>query len=131
VRDPELNAAMLDAHKITERRKIAPDSPEYFRAIEASLGIEPAAESAPVVRRAPVDDDPTADAAQEVREPVRRAAPAAAPVSRSGNGTGARKTTIRLTAAQREAAEISGVSLEEYARGVAEVEQERKDGRLN
>lgn len=104
-RDQRLYRRMLAAHNLAETDGIALDTDDYFTAIEGTLGL----------RRAVADpvDDPSADAAQVVQ---RRASPAAAPVSRSGNGDGSRPNTVRLSPAEVEMAENMGMKPEEYAR---------------
>lgn len=119
-RDQKLTNKMIAAHNLV-KDDVTVDSTEYFQAIERALGLK-APESPPLQ-----DEDPTASAAQPA--PVqRRAAPAAAPVSRSGGGNGSRPRTITLSAAQREAAEISGMTDQEYARHLVAL---RDEGKLN
>lgn len=117
VRDARKNQKMMAAHALAMADGIKADTPEYFRSIEDTLRITP-----PEPEHT---DDPMRDAAQEVRP--RKSTPAAAPVSRSGNG-GSRSNVVRLTAAQVEAAENSGISLEEYAKNLTAL---RAEGKLN
>jgi len=64
-----------------------------------------------------------ADAAQ----PVKRAAPAAAPVSRAGNGgNGSRPNVVKLTPAEVEMAGAMGMTPEEYARNKVALKKEGK-----
>jgi phage I-like protein len=60
----------------------------------------------------------------DTQQPARRQAPAA-PVSREG-GTGGspRPGTIRLSAAQREAARMAGISDAEYAQSLVALQRE-------
>jgi hypothetical protein len=99
VTDPRLNRKMIRAHEDAVDDGIAVDTPEYFAAIEAKLGVAKTAETG---------DQYAAKVVQR-----RDAAPAAAPVSR-GTSTGS-KNVMRLTAAQREAAKDMGYSDKEYA----------------
>jgi hypothetical protein len=123
VRDPAKNRKMLAAHEMVSADGIKPDSPEYFTAIEDALKINRPAAAAIIP-----DDDPMADAARVVvDEPPRRAAPAA-PVSRSGNGTGKRSNVVTLSAAEVEMAESMDMTPEEYARNKLAL---RKEGKLN
>jgi hypothetical protein len=126
VRDPAKNRKMLAAHEMVLADGIKPDTPEYFRGIEDTLRMTPRAE---VSRN---DDDPMADAAREVvvSEP-RRAAPAAAPVSRSGNGTGKRSNVVTLSAMEVEMAESMSMTPEEYARNKLALVREGKLGKPN
>ena len=103
-RDPVKMQKMVAAHNLATADGIAPDTDEYFSAIETTLRIAPREDAA---------DDPMSAAAKPTQ---RRAAPAAAPVSRSGAAPGARPNTIRLTRDEIEAAEISGMTPEQYAR---------------
>jgi hypothetical protein len=129
VRDAKLNRKMLRAHEDAMDDGIKADTPEYFQAIERTLGIT----KPPTNGSGASHDDPMADAATEVtptpeQKPQRRAAPAAAPVSRSGGGTGSRPNTVRLTPQEVEMAEMMDMSLEEYARNKVALQ---KEGKLN
>ena len=117
VTDPKKNAKMIAAHDFI-KDDVAVDSPEYFQRIEEMLGYR---NSTPDPK---LEDDPMADAAK----PSRRSQPAAAPVTRSGNGAGNRPNAVTLTAAEREMAAMSGLTDEEYARNKIAL---KKDGRLN
>lgn len=111
VRDQRLYMKMIGAHNIAVADGLVADSPEYFDYIEGQLGYKKASE-----RQADDDaggDDPMSAAAKPA---PRRAPPPAAPPSRA-SGSGGRGVT--LTAAQREAAAISGLTEEEYARNLA------------
>lgn len=122
VRDPHKNRQMIAAHELAMARGLKADSPEYFTSIEKTLDI-----TAPVVVKADQAADATADAAQAVGG--RSAAPAAAPVSRSSNGShGNRPNVVRLTPEQVEVAKMNGMTPEEYAREVVAL---RKEGRLS
>ena len=57
----------------------------------------------------------------------KRAAPPAAPVTRSGNGTGTRSNAVRLTPEQREIAKISGQSDQQY---FDELQRAKKRGEI-
>lgn len=114
VTDQRQNRRMIRAHEDAIDAGCKADSPEYFGYVEKRLGME----GKPVARPEPDDDDPTAAAAK----PVERAAPPAAPVSRS-NG---KSNTVRLTRDQLEAAEASGLTPEDYARNVLALKKEGK-----
>jgi len=100
------------AHYGAVYNRFAPDSPEYFAFIETELGYRQREER------------------QEQRqESVQRATPPpAAPVSRGGasEASSARANTVRLTAAEVEAARISGLSNAEYAAQKLALEREGK-----
>lgn len=113
-RDPVKMQRMIAAHNLATADGIAPDTDEYFSTIETTLRIKPQEAEA---------DDPTATAAKVTQ---RRAAPASAPVSRSGAAPGTRPNTIRLTREEIEAAEISGMTPEQYARNKYALTKEGK-----
>lgn len=92
------------------------DTPAYFRAIEEDLGIRKPS------RRVERDEDDEDDD----RRPVSRRSspPPAAPVSRGGT----RKGAVTLNAAERDAAEVSGLSYEEYYRQQQKIKREERQG---
>lgn len=113
VTDPRLNRKMIRAHEDAVDDGIAPDTPAYFAAIESKLGVSKAAPS----------NDTGDQFASKVTQ-RRDAAPAAAPVSR---GTGSNsKNTVRLTAAEREAAADMGMTPEAYAKNKIDLIKEGK-----
>lgn len=90
------------------------DSPAFIEAVEKTLGLR--------------NTEPTTEVAlSEADAPAggRRVAPPAAPVSRNGTGNGSAPRTVRLTPAELEAAEDSGLTPEEYARQKVRIERER------
>jgi len=109
---------MFRAHADALDDGVIPDSKEYFEYIEGRLGFQrqyqPQAEI-----------DPFADTAKVTQ---RRTAPPAAPVSRSGNGTGSSPNVVRLTAAEREMAQMMGMSDRDYALNKIALQRE---GKLN
>ena len=116
-RDPKLYAKMIAAHNIAVADGIAPDSDEYFQTVESVVF-----KKAPEPAAAEDDDDPMASAAKVA--PARQAAPPAAPVSRgTPNGRG-----VRLSLAEREAAEMAGMTEQEYA---AAREHLKREGRIH
>jgi small-conductance mechanosensitive channel len=118
-RDPKLYQAMIAAHNLAVSRDIEPDTDEYFQTVEATVFNKKS-----VARDVEDDDaeDPMAAAAKAA--PARQTAPPSAPVSRGGpNGRG-----VRLSPAEREAAEMSGMSEQEYA---AAREEMKKSGRIH
>jgi len=107
---------MLAAHNMAVADGIAPDSDAYFESVEDLLRI----------RKAPVqqDDDAMAGAAQVTQ---RRSAPPAAPVSReTGNGPGTQPNRVRLSAEEREFAEMNGMTAQEYAKHKLALQKEGK-----
>jgi len=131
VRDPQKNRQMLAAHELALARGIAADTDDYFESIEDTLRLKKADPSANgSSTHIEVDptgaDDPTAYAAKSVQQ--RRAPPAAAPVSRSGNGTGgSRPNVVTLSSQEVEIASLMGMSPEEYARQKIAL---KREGRL-
>ncbi len=119
VRDKHKNQQMLAAHQLAIARGYSADTPEYFTSIEKTLDLAPA-----VTKPIEQETDPMADAAQ----PTRRAAPAAAPVSRSNGANGSRPNVVKLTPAEVEIAQAMGMSVEEYARQKVAL---RKEGKLS
>jgi hypothetical protein len=105
--DQRLNQKMLAAHQLTVADGISPDTDEYFSAVERVLGFGE--------ERAPA--------------PRRQAAPPAAPVSRSGSGTGSSNPNqITLSGAEREMAELMGMTPKEYGQHKLAL---KRAGRLN
>lgn len=113
VRDQRLNRRMIAAHELAVTEGIQPDTPEYFETIERTLGI----------RKRQQAGNPDDTAAKVVRQ--RDSAPAAAPVSRE---TGTRSNVVRLTPAEREIAELSGLTPEQYAKQKLALQREGKIG---
>lgn len=110
-RDPKKYAAMIGAHNVAVNgRGLTPGTPEYFADVEKTLDINPA-QRHEEHRDDPPARDQTSTAAAPVRERGADTPPPAAPPSRGNNGKGA----VRLTPAQLEAAQISGLTPEEYA----------------
>ncbi len=112
VTDPAKNRKMIAAHELAVADGIAPDTDAYFEAIEQTLRVKPQA--------AVVEEEATSSAAKVTQR--RDAAPAAAPVSR---GTPSRNT-VRLTAAEREMAEMMGMKPEDYAKNKLALQKEGK-----
>lgn len=116
VRDPRLFRKMVAAHELAVSDGIEPDSDEYFASVEKTLGVGKPVE---------VQEEAMSSASQATQ---RRAAPAAAPVSRSGTGSGSRPNVVRLTSAEREMAEMMGMTEKEYATNKLALQRE---GKLN
>jgi len=110
VRDPRLNAKMIAAHNLAVADGIPTDTDDYFASIEETLKV------------APKNDTDDQYAAKVVRR--RDAAPAAAPANRGGQS--ASSNVVRLSAAQREMAEMMGMKPEEYAKNLVTLKKEGK-----
>jgi hypothetical protein len=109
-RDPVQYKRMIAAHSLAEADGLKPDTDEYFASIESTLRIrkpEPAQTET---------DTPLSNAAAP-RKP-----PPSAPPSRGGGNT------IRLSADEVEAAEMAGLTPEQYAANKAFLKQQ---GRLH
>lgn len=110
VRDPRLNAKMIAAHNLAVADGIPTDTDEYFAAIEETLKVTPK------------NDTDDQYAAKVVRR--RDAAPAAAPANRGGQS--ASSNVVRLTAQEREMAEMMGMKPEDYAKHKVALKKEGK-----
>jgi len=106
LRDPRAFRIMARAHEDAVDHGIIPESDDYFRFVESRLGFSKGENAPPEV------------AMSAAAAPVqRRQSPPAAPVSRQpSNSSGNKPHVVKLTPEQREAARISGVTEEEYAR---------------
>jgi hypothetical protein len=113
VRDARLNSKMIAAHNLAVADGIPTDSDDYFAAIEETLKIG---------SRNVQTDTGDQYAAKVVQR--RDAAPAAAPANR-GNQS-ASSNVVRLSAAQREMAEMMGMKPEEYAKNMVALKKEGK-----
>lgn len=119
VRDAHKNRQMIAAHELAIARGYNADTDEYFKSIEKTLDLTPTITKTEIAE----DEDPMAAAAKPVQT---RAAPAAAPVSRGGNGNGSRPNVVKLSAAEVEIAQNMGMTPEEYARNKIALKKEGK-----
>jgi hypothetical protein len=113
VRDPRLNAKMIAAHNLAVADGIPTDTDDYFAAIEETLKVTP---------KPAQNDTDDQYAAKAVRR--RDAAPAAAPANRGGQS--ASSNVVRLTALEREMAEMMGMKPEDYAKNKVALKKEGK-----
>jgi hypothetical protein len=113
VRDQRLNAKMIAAHNLAVADGIPTDTDEYFDAIEETLKVTP---------KPAQNDTDDQYAAKAVRR--RDAAPAAAPANRGGQS--ASSNVVRLTAAEREMAEMMNMKPEDYAKHKVALKKEGK-----
>jgi len=118
VRDPVKYESMLRAHNVAVAEGYSPDSDAYFQYVENRLGFrnEPKAEP---------EAEPTSAAAKPAQK--RQAAPAAPSSSVAGSGSG-RTLVARLSAEEREIAEMLKITPEEYAKHREDL---RKEGKIN
>ena len=112
VKDSRLNRKMIAAHELAVADGHAPDTDGYFSAIEQTLN---------VAHRDQQQEDASSSAAKVVSR--RDAAPAAAPVSRGGSN---RTNVVRLTAAEREMADMMNMKHEDYAKNKMALQKEGK-----
>jgi hypothetical protein len=118
-RNERLTQKMIAAHNLVTADGMQPDTDEYFETVERILGVQ-----APAASVAAAEAPMSAAAAPAQR----RSSPAAAPVSRSGTGTGGGSpNVVRLSADEREMAKMMGMTAEEYARNKLAL---IKDGKL-
>ena len=116
VTDPRMYQKMVAAHNLAMADGYQADSDDYFAFVEDTLRMS---------KRVNVDvEDPMSGAAKVTQ----RRSPPAAPVSRSGTGTGSRPNVVRLTRAEAETARDLGMTEEDYARNKMLLQ---KEGRLN
>ena len=118
-RNERLTQKMVAAHNLVTADGVLPDTDEYFETVERILGVQASAPSAAAA------EAPMSAAAAPTQ---RRSSPAAAPVSRSGTGTGGGSpNVVRLSAQEREMAQMMGMTAEEYAKNKLAL---IKDGKL-
>jgi len=129
-RDPQKYQQMIAAHQLAKARGHKEDTEGYFKSIEKTLDVSAPATTLPAHADDPDPADPSADTAQAASG-GRQMTPAAAPVSRSGNGAGGgRPNVVKLTPEEVEAAHAnfpdSKNPLEEYARNKLALKKEGK-----
>lgn len=125
-RDPKKTVAMIAAHNLaTTVHDLKPDTPEYFAMVERTLGIGHSDGGAPA--RTPSAPQPVARTT--TTEPLSAAAkPATQPSPAAPSRSGAGAQRMKLTPQQVEAAKISGITPQEYAKNLLE---ERKKGNVH
>ena len=112
VTDPRLNQKMIGAHNVVTADGYTADTPEYFAAVENILGLRKQAQS---------EETSSASRSTGGRS---SAPPPAAPVSRETRGG----NVVRLTAEEREMAQMMKMTPEEYAKNKLAL---KKEGRLH
>lgn len=122
VRDQKLYAKMIGAHNFAVADGYVPDSDAYFDFIEKSLGYKEALEPSESVEAA---ENPQVQAATITRT---RSSPTAAPTSKIASSGTRGPNVVRLTAQEREIAEMMKMSPEDYARNKVLAQ---KEGRFN
>ena len=115
VTDPRMYQKMVAAHNLAMADGYQADSDDYFGFVEDTLRIS---------KRVDVGEDDPMSASAKVTQ---RRSPPAAPVSRSGTGTGSRPNVVRLTKTEAETAKDLGMTEQDYARNKLLLQ---KEGRL-
>lgn len=110
LREPKSFRVMARAHEDAIDHGIVPESNDYFRFVESRLGISDRGQDPYGSQEASMSA-----AASPVQK---RYSPPAAPVSRQASSSSPRTHVVKLTPAQREAATISGLTEEEYAKNM-------------
>lgn len=110
VRDQKLYAKMIGAHNFAVADGYVPDSDAYFDFIEKSLGYKEPPAPAESVEAA---ENPQLQAATVTKQ---RSSPAAAPTSKVASSGTRNGNVVRLTAAEREIADMMKMTPEEYAK---------------
>lgn len=113
-KNPRLYQKMIAAHNLVTADDVRPDTDEYFARVESVLGIN--------------SDSSYEDPMSSASKPTQRRSPPAAPVTRSGTGTGTRPNVVRLTSTEREMASMMGMTDQEYAKNKLALQ---KEGKLN
>lgn len=111
--DPRKNAKIQALHYDVLDEGHSAFSPEYFESLERHLGLR---EKEP----APQREQPQQQRGPLVSAPVSREAPSSDGVTRPG--------LIRLTAAQREAAKMAGITEKQYAEQLSKLTEMRANG---
>jgi hypothetical protein len=119
VTDERLNQKMVAAHNLALADGHKADSDSYFSSVEDTLKFN---------RRNETSENEESSLSTASSPAQRRASPPAAPVSRSGTANGTRSDVVRLTAAEREMAEMMGMSHTDYAKNKLALQ---KEGKLN
>jgi phage I-like protein len=106
---------MVNSHNIAMDDGLEPDSDEYFEFIEQRLGYR---------KRDDLQNLQSMSSASTATQ--RRSAPPAAPSSRSANSGTSSGNVVRLTAEQKEMAQMMGLKPEEYAKNMLDLKKEGK-----
>lgn len=121
-RDPDKTNLMIAAHYKALANKLPNESPEYYAFVEKELGIGHSDARPAATAGTDVSVEPALSAAATTTQ-RRDTQPSAAPASR---GTGSTRR-VTLSKQEVEAARISGISNEEYARNKMREEQRKKN----
>lgn len=114
VSDKALNQRMIGMHNVLCSEGYIPDTDAYFAAMDERMGF--------AQKREPDQADDDGDDGEDVAV---RSAPPAAP-TRTTPATSPRRMEVRLTAAERAAAEGMGMTLQAYAKAKLDLEKARE-----
>jgi hypothetical protein len=120
VTDQRLYQKMIASHNLAVADGFAPDSDEYFEAIESTMKLSPKRET-----RVEESDEPLSSASAPTKA---RTSPPAAPVSRTASSGAPRQNVVRLSKDEREMAQMMGMTDQEYAKNKMALV---KEGKLN
>lgn len=115
IQDANMYRRMVNSHNIAMDDGLEPDSDEYFEFIEQRLGYR---------KRDDLQNLQSMSSASTATQ--RRSAPPAAPSSRSANSGTSSGNVVRLTAEQKEMAQMMGLKPEEYAKNMLDLKKEGK-----
>lgn len=121
ITDKRLYQKMVGAHNIAVADGYSPDSDEYFEFIEQQMGFRRAA---PAMTEVEVDE-PLSSASAPMQK---RSAPPPAPSSRTASSSNSGRNVVRLSAEEREFAQMLGMSPEEYGKNKLAL---KREGKLN
>ena len=121
ITDKRLYQKMVGAHNIAVADGYSPDTDDYFDFIETQMGFRRRSAGSVDVE---VDEPMSAASAPAQR----RNAPPAAPSSRAASGSGGNKNIVRLSAEEREMAQMMGMTPEEYGKNKIAL---KREGKLN
>jgi hypothetical protein len=121
ITDPRLYQKMVGAHNIAMADGYLVDSDAYFDVIEQQLGFKRTFAQ-------PVDDGEEVVLSAASAPTQKRAAPAAAPTTRTASGTQNKSQVVRLSAEMRDMASMMGMSPEDYAKNMVAL---KREGKLN
>lgn len=118
VTDQRLYQKMIASHNLAVADGFAPDSDEYFEAIESTMKLSPRREA-----RVEEVEEPFSEAAAPTKA---RTSPPAAPVSRTASSGAPRQNVVRLSRDEREMAQMMGMTDQEYAKNKMALVKEGK-----
>lgn len=122
VTDTRLNQKMIAAHNLAMADGIQADTDEYFSFVEGILKPNQTQSQSQQAQVQPQESSLSSASAPTQR----RSGPPAAPVSRSGTGDGKKVNSVTLSAAEKEMADMMGMSHTDYAKNKLLLQKEGK-----